>query len=394
MFVAEMIDYPLGPTAGQIRLLEDRDGDGRYEHATVFAEGLRFPNGVLAARGGVFVTAAPDILFLKDTDGDGEADEKRVVFTGFGEGNQQLRANGLTWGLDNWIYGANGRSDGNVRAPGRSAGKGRFDSRPRFSLSPRRQRIRSHQRRKPIRPGERRLGQSLPVVEHDPHSPRAVRSGVSWIAIRRLSTLRRARHRRSVRHRARCFPSAPGRRPSIASGPTITTRCAGLTIYRGDALGADYVGQRVRRRVADESRASPRADARGSRRSSRAAASTIASFWRRRDPWFHPVYMTTGPDGALYIVDFYRRWVEHPAFVAERLRDGRRLAAGYRPRPNLEGQPPREHLAAAPGAADEPRVDERPGGRTRNRPTAGGATRRSDCWSSAAIRRRPRVCEP
>src|SRR5205814_538236 len=98
-------------------LLEDRDNDGRYEQATVFASGLNFPNGVLAARGGVFVTAAPDILFLKDKDGDGKADEKHVVFTGFGEGNQQLRANGLTWGLDNWIYGANGRSDGQVRRP-------------------------------------------------------------------------------------------------------------------------------------------------------------------------------------------------------------------------------------------------------------------------------------
>ena len=99
------------------RVWDDRDNDGRYEHATVFASGLNFPNGVLASGGGLLVTAAPDILFLKDTDGDGVADEKTVVFTGFNEGNQQLRANGLTWGLDNWIYGANGRSDGQVRRP-------------------------------------------------------------------------------------------------------------------------------------------------------------------------------------------------------------------------------------------------------------------------------------
>jgi hypothetical protein len=54
---------------------------------------------------------------MKDTDGDGRADEKRVVLTGFGEGNQQLRVNGLLWGLDNWVYGANGRSDGMIRRP-------------------------------------------------------------------------------------------------------------------------------------------------------------------------------------------------------------------------------------------------------------------------------------
>src|SRR5487761_1071262 len=74
LYVAEMSDYPVGPTKGRIRLLSDRDGDGRYEHATVFAEELNFPNGVVCCRGGVFVTAAPDLWFLKDTDGDGRAD--------------------------------------------------------------------------------------------------------------------------------------------------------------------------------------------------------------------------------------------------------------------------------------------------------------------------------
>ena len=117
LFVAEMLDYPTATTSGRIRMLEDRDGDGRYEHATVFADGLPFPNGVLPCYGGVLVTAAPNIWFFRDDDGDGRADERRVVLTGFGEGNTQLRVNGLTWGLDNWIYVANGRSDGAIRVP-------------------------------------------------------------------------------------------------------------------------------------------------------------------------------------------------------------------------------------------------------------------------------------
>jgi len=115
MFVVEMTDYPLGPTSGRVRLLEDRDGDGRFERVTVFADKLPFPTSVLPWQGGVLVAAAPDIWFLKDNDGDGQADERRVLFTGFGQGNQQLRVNGLTWGLDNWVYGANGRSDGEIR---------------------------------------------------------------------------------------------------------------------------------------------------------------------------------------------------------------------------------------------------------------------------------------
>ena len=63
-------------------------------------------------RNGVLVAAAPDILFAADTDGDGRADERRVLFTGFKEGNQQHRMNGFEWGLDGWIYGANGDSGG------------------------------------------------------------------------------------------------------------------------------------------------------------------------------------------------------------------------------------------------------------------------------------------
>ena len=115
LFVAEMTDYPSGPVSGRIRMLEDRDGDGHYEHSTVFADKIAFPTGVMPWNGGLLVTAAPDILFFKDTDGDGRADERRVRLTGFAEGNQQLRVNGLFWGLDNWVYGANGRSDGEVR---------------------------------------------------------------------------------------------------------------------------------------------------------------------------------------------------------------------------------------------------------------------------------------
>src|SRR4030095_16415606 len=73
LFVAEMMDYPTAPTRGRIRLLEDRDGDGHYERASVFADQFAFPNGVMPWRDGVLVTAAPNIWFLKDTDGDGVA---------------------------------------------------------------------------------------------------------------------------------------------------------------------------------------------------------------------------------------------------------------------------------------------------------------------------------
>ena len=117
MYVAEMPGYPQTRGTGRIRRLTDADGDGRFEAATTFAADLDFPTSILPYGNGIFITAAPDILYLKDTNDDGRADERTVVFTGFHPGNQQLLVNGLYWGLDNWVYGANGRSDGAIRRP-------------------------------------------------------------------------------------------------------------------------------------------------------------------------------------------------------------------------------------------------------------------------------------
>jgi putative membrane-bound dehydrogenase-like protein len=123
LWVVEMADYPLGmndagEAGGRVRFLEDTNGDGHYDRSQIFLDGLSYPNGVTPWRKGVLITAAPDILYAEDQDGDGVADLKRVMYTGFKEGNQQLRVNGLRFGLDGWFYGANGLSHGQVHAAG------------------------------------------------------------------------------------------------------------------------------------------------------------------------------------------------------------------------------------------------------------------------------------
>jgi putative membrane-bound dehydrogenase-like protein len=111
VWVCESLEYPrksAGPGKDRIRILEDTDGDGKADKVSVFAEGLNIPSGILHGYGGVFVCNSPDLLFLKDTDGDGKADTKEVLLTGFGRDDTHELPNSLIWGPDGWLYGLNG----------------------------------------------------------------------------------------------------------------------------------------------------------------------------------------------------------------------------------------------------------------------------------------------
>jgi putative membrane-bound dehydrogenase-like protein len=120
LWVVEMRDYPSGPPEGQppsgkIKVLTDRDGDGYFETAVVFADGLVFPTGLTPFRDGVVATLAGQVTYLADTTGDGVCDRREVWFTGFSEDNEQLRANHPTWTLENEIHVASGLRGGEIR---------------------------------------------------------------------------------------------------------------------------------------------------------------------------------------------------------------------------------------------------------------------------------------
>lgn len=111
VWITESLEYPrLSPGKGRdrIKVLEDTNGDGRTDKVTIFAEGLNIPSGIAVGYGGVWVANAPDILFLRDTDGDGKADRTEVVVTGFGRDDTHELPNSLTWGPDGYLYGLNG----------------------------------------------------------------------------------------------------------------------------------------------------------------------------------------------------------------------------------------------------------------------------------------------
>ncbi len=111
IWITESLEYPRrqpGPGRDRVKVLDDTDGDGRADRITLFAEGLNIPSGIAVGHGGVWVANAPDILFIRDTDGDGRADSKEVVATGFGRFDTHELPSALTWGPDGWLYGWNG----------------------------------------------------------------------------------------------------------------------------------------------------------------------------------------------------------------------------------------------------------------------------------------------
>ncbi len=111
IWVTESFEYPRhepGPGKDRIKILEDTNQDGRVDTVKIFAEGLNIPSGIAVGHGGVWVANAPDILFLQDTNGDDKADKSEVVVTGFGRDDTHELPNSLTWGPDGWLYGLNG----------------------------------------------------------------------------------------------------------------------------------------------------------------------------------------------------------------------------------------------------------------------------------------------
>ncbi|HEY2837632.1 MAG TPA: PVC-type heme-binding CxxCH protein, partial [Pirellulales bacterium] len=123
LWVAESLDYPNTLRedphengTDRIKICEDTDGDGRADRFTVFAENLNIPTSLLPVPGGVIVAVSPHILLIEDKDGDGRGESRRVLFSGFGRADTHAVTSNLHYGFDNWIYATVGYSGGKVKS--------------------------------------------------------------------------------------------------------------------------------------------------------------------------------------------------------------------------------------------------------------------------------------
>ncbi len=114
LYVLITKDYPneRKETGGSdyILLCEDTNKDGKADKFTKWADGLSIPTGMVFANGGMIISQAPHMIFLKDTNGDDKADERKILFTGFGTGDTHAGPSNLHYGFDNWIWGCIGYS--------------------------------------------------------------------------------------------------------------------------------------------------------------------------------------------------------------------------------------------------------------------------------------------
>lgn len=357
MFVCEMIDYSemrdVTPHLGRVSVLEDKDGDGFYESASVFADNLPWPTGLIWANGGLYVGATPDIWRFEDKDGDGRAEVREKVFTGFGTGLKILNVQGLMnsfqWGQDGRVHVlAGGGNRGVVSSPKRPDLPGRELGGKDFWFDPVTLDF-------GLEGGGAQYGMSFddygrkfgcsnsvhlqawlyddvyagrnPVQPLPPaRSSIAVDGGAAEVF--RLSP---DEPWRIIRTRWRIAGVVKG---VVEGGGRVSgyfTGATGTTIYRGDAYGPDFINN------------SFTGDAGGQlihRKQIRYAADGITlegerpadergfEFAASSDTWVRVVNFANAPDGCLYVCDMYREVIEHPWSVPDEIKKHLDLNSG------------------------------------------------------------------
>ena len=332
LWVVEMRDYPLGmdgkgKAGGVVKFLEDTKGTGRYDKSTIFLEGLNFPNGIMSWHKGVLISAAPDIIYAEDTDGDGKADIKKVLYTGFHEGNQQHRINGFEYGLDNWVYMANGGSGGVIRST--STGK-------ELNLRGHDLRIRPDDGVMELQPGQTQFGR-----HRDDWGNWFGNDNPRWVWHYFLPEHYLSRNPDvAVRATSKYLPNYPSQNRIFAASKAqqrfnwpnaiyeVTSACS-ASPYRDDLFGPEFANSLFVCEPANNVVHREILETEGVTFSShRGEQEKTNEFLASSDNWCRPVMVKTGPDGALYVADVYRLIIEHPEYFPEELKTRPDLRAG------------------------------------------------------------------
>ncbi|MCB1121969.1 MAG: DUF1080 domain-containing protein, partial [Verrucomicrobiae bacterium] len=325
MFVAEMRDYPTppdyGPNLSRIRLLTDEDGDGRMDKATTWADQLDHVQGMVPYRGGLIATTRTAIVYLKDTDGDNRADLEETWYNSNNPRHSQVQVSSGRWALNNTIHFNNGL-DVNEIYPADHSGTAMEVRGWDLQLDPRSKTL------------SRITGRGQYGASFDDWGRRYFSTNRNPIisAIMPVDALERnpasgitSGYEDLQEPGAAVYPIHISHTTAADHLGTHTAAC-GLGVYRGDLMpelsGQIFVceptGQLVTRNQLEEKGASFYARRIGDRR----------DFLASSDVWTRPVQIRNGPDGALYICDMYRRFIDHSSFFPDEFSETNYMRAG------------------------------------------------------------------
>ncbi len=287
VWVTESFEYPRrepGPGRDRVKVLEDTDGDGRADKVTVFAEGLNIPSGIAVGHGGVWVANAPDILFLQDTDGDGRADKHEVVVTGFGRDDTHELPNSLTWGPDGWLYGLNG-----VFNPSRVEQNGKVFE---FTCAL----FRIHPRTREF--------QLFCEGTSNPWGVAFDAEGSAFVSACVIDHLWHLVESGYYIRQGGPYPPFTQPQGSIVQHKHQKAAYCGLHYFDSDAYPPEYRDRLYMGNIHGNCLNVDVLERDGSTYFARPAA----DFLTANDAWFMPVVQKTGPDGSLYVLDWYDRY--------------------------------------------------------------------------------------
>ena len=288
------VEYPYAapldtPGRDSIRVLEDTDGDGRYEKVTVFADGLNIPIGIYPYKGGCIAWSIPNIWHFEDADSDGVCDKRTVLYGPFDHTRDvHGNCNAFRRGFDGWVYACHGfNNDSHVK--GKDGHEVHLNSGNTFRFQLDGSRI-EHFTHGQVNPFGMCFDELFNIFTADCHS-------------KPLTQLIRGGY----------YPSfgkphdGLGFVPSMMEHSHGSTAICGVVKYSGENFPKEYHGHFLSGNVMTSRINQNKPEYHGST----IQAIEQPDFLSTSDPWFRPVDLQIGPDGALYILDFYNRIIGH-----------------------------------------------------------------------------------
>ena len=343
MYVVEMHGYPLDKSGtGVIKLLSDSNGDGQMDKSTVFAEGLTLPNSIMRWKKGVLVTDAPDVFYLEDTNGDGKADKKEIMLTGFALSNPQHNLNSPVLAIDNWIYLAHEGAVATQAYKKEFGDTGAIVYYPQFSQSPRLPpnasgravRFRPDQHLLETTSSNTQFGHTFDTWGHHflvTNYNHIFQEVMAASYLKRNPELLVSNVTQSLSDHSdasEVFPITKNPERQLLTDVGVITSACGITHYGGGGFPAPYDNAVfVAEPVSNLVHVDKLKDSGASYRASR--IQKHKEFLASTDAWFRPVNMYIGPDGALYVVDYYRQIIEHPEWMGEEVVKSGQLYNGH-----------------------------------------------------------------